>query len=245
MLDTSTFVQKLEEGEQPIGVVGLGYVGLPLAVALAKRFRVIGYDVSSERVTLLKAHTDPSNELRQDELEAVTIDYTADPARLSEAKFLIVAVPTPIDANNNPDLKPLESASRAIGEHLSSGTIVVFESTVYPGVTEEVCGPALEAASGLKVGEDFFLGYSPERINPGDRERTIDKIVKIVSGQTPAVADIVASVYGAVVTKGIHRASSIRVAEAAKVIENAQRDINIAFCQRARDYLRQDGYRHP
>jgi UDP-N-acetyl-D-galactosamine dehydrogenase len=229
MLDTSTFLEKLRLRNAPIAVVGLGYVGLPLAVALARHFNVVGYDVSAERVAMLENNRDPSQELTEAELAAVSIAYTSDPTKLRECPFIIVAVPTPIDVNKNPDLSPLERASEAIGKHLSKGSIVVFESTVYPGVTEEVCGPELEKASGLKAGKDFFLAYSPERINPGDRERTIDKIVKIVSGQTPEVTDIVAEIYGAVVTKGIHRASSIRVAEAAKVIENAQRDINIAF----------------
>ena len=229
MLDKSVFLKKLNAREAAIGVVGLGYVGLPLAVALARRFSVVGYDISEERVKLLQAHRDPSQELSEAELAEVSIHYTSDPAALSETPLIIVAVPTPIDENKNPDLSPLRGASQAIGSHLSQGSVVVFESTVYPGVTEEVCGPELEKASGLGVGEDFFLAYSPERINPGDRERTIDKIVKIVSGQTPVVTDIVAEVYGAIVTEGIHRASSIRVAEAAKVIENAQRDINIAF----------------
>ena len=229
MLDKSVFLKKLTAQEASIGVVGLGYVGLPLAVALSHCFSVIGYDISEERVKLLKADRDPSHELSEAELAEVSIDYTSDPAKLAETPLIIVAVPTPIDENKNPDLSPLERASQAIGKHLAKGSVVVFESTVYPGVTEEVCGPELEKASGLRAGEDFFLAYSPERINPGDRERTIDKIVKIVSGQTPDVADIVAEVYGAIVTAGIHRASSIRVAEAAKVIENAQRDINIAF----------------
>ena len=229
MLDKSAFLKKLTAREASIGVVGLGYVGLPLAVALSQHFRVTGYDVSEERVKLLKAHRDPSHELSEAELAEVSIDYTSDPAKLAETPLIIVAVPTPIDQNKNPDLSPLEHASHAIGKHLTKGSVVVFESTVYPGVTEEVCGPELEKASGLRVGEDFFLAYSPERINPGDRERTIDKIVKIVSGQTPDVVEILAEVYGAIVTAGIHRASSIRVAEAAKVIENAQRDINIAF----------------
>ena len=229
MLHKSVFLKTLNAREASIGVVGLGYVGLPLAVALSHRFSVTGYDVSEERVKLLKAHRDPSHVLSEAELAEVSIDYTSDPAALGETPLIIVAVPTPIDENKNPNLSPLEHASQAIGKHLSKGSVVVFESTVYPGVTEEVCGPELEKASGFVAGEDFFLAYSPERIDPGDRERTIDKIVKIVAGQTPDVADIVAEVYGAIVTAGIHRASSIRVAEAAKVIENAQRDINIAF----------------
>jgi len=229
MLDKSAFLEKLRSRDTAIGVVGLGYVGLPLAVALARQFRVVGLDVSEQRVELLNNDVDPSQELTTEELAAVTIDYTTDPSKLSETPFIIVAVPTPIDENKNPDLRPLGLASASIGKHLSAGSIVVYESTVYPGVTEEFCGPELEKSSGLRAGENFFLGYSPERINPGDKARTIDKITKIVSGQTADVADIVAEVYGAIVTAGVHRASSIRVAEAAKVIENAQRDINIAF----------------
>jgi UDP-N-acetyl-D-galactosamine dehydrogenase len=212
-----------------VAVVGLGYVGLPLAVALAKKFRVVGFDISRERIEDLRQHRDPSRELTTEELREVEIDYTHDPSELRKARLIIVAVPTPIDGNKNPDLTPLELASESIGKNLSPGTVICFESTVYPGVTEEVCGPAIEKHSGLECGKDFFLAYSPERINPGDRERTIDKIMKIVSGQTPEVLEAMAQVYGSVVPAGIHRASSIRVAEAAKVIENAQRDINIAF----------------
>jgi UDP-N-acetyl-D-galactosamine dehydrogenase len=198
-------------------------------VALAKKFRVVGFDSSRERIDDLRRHRDPSSELKAEELQAVELEYVSDPAELRKARLIIVAVPTPIDDNKNPDLTPLTLASESIGKNLSPGTVICFESTVYPGVTEEVCGPAIESHSGLRCGKDFFLAYSPERINPGDRERTIDKIVKIVSGQTPEVLEAVAQVYGAVVSAGIYRASSIRVAEAAKVIENAQRDINIAF----------------
>jgi len=229
MIDASGFLEKLRSRHSPIAVVGLGYVGLPLAVALGKHYEVLGYDISSERIELLRHHRDPSQELTEEELRGASIHYTDDAADLGRAPLIIVAVPTPIDENKNPDLSPLENASRSVGEHLSKGAIVVYESTVFPGVTEEVCGPELEKASGLTAGRDFFLAYSPERINPGDRERTIDKIVKIVSGQTPEVRDIVAKIYGSIATEGIHVASSIRVAEAAKVIENAQRDINIAF----------------
>jgi UDP-N-acetyl-D-galactosamine dehydrogenase len=228
-LDVQTFLDELRSRRTAIAVVGLGYVGLPLAVALAKKFRVVGFDVSAERIALLRDHKDPSQELTSQELGSVEIEYTSDPRVLTEAKLIIVAVPTPIDESKNPDLEPLEKASHSIGTNLSPGTIVCFESTVYPGVTEEVCGPAIEKHSRLASGKDFFLAYSPERINPGDRERTIDKITKIVSGQTPEVLEVVASVYGAVVEAGIYRAPTIRVAEAAKVIENAQRDINIAF----------------
>jgi UDP-N-acetyl-D-galactosamine dehydrogenase len=228
-IDPEAFVKDLRSRKTAIAVIGLGYVGLPLAVAMAKKFRVIGFDISPERIDDLKRHVDPSRELGREELSAVEMDYTTDPAALRKARFLIVAVPTPIDENKNPDLLPLELASESIGKNLSPGAIVCFESTVFPGVTEDVCGPAIEKHSGLRCGKDFFLAYSPERINPGDRERTLDKIVKIVSGQTPEVLEAVATVYGEVVSAGIHRASSIRVAEAAKVIENAQRDINIAF----------------
>ena len=228
-IEPTRFLEDLRGRKTAIAVIGLGYVGLPLAVALAKKFKVIGFDISRERVADLKRHRDPSCELSSDELQAVELDYTSDASELKKARFIIVAVPTPIDDNKNPDLTPLELASESIGRNLASGTVVCFESTVYPGVTEDVCGPAIEAHSSLRCGRDFFLAYSPERINPGDRERTIDKITKIVSGQTPEVLEVVAQVYGAVVSAGIHRAGSIRIAEAAKVIENAQRDINIAF----------------
>jgi UDP-N-acetyl-D-galactosamine dehydrogenase len=227
--EPKSFLDDLRARKTAVAVIGLGYVGLPLAVALAKKFHVIGFDIASDRVELLRRHVDPSHELDAEELAAVSIDYTSDPEELKRARFVIVAVPTPVDGNKNPDLYPLELASATIGQRIAPGTIVCFESTVYPGATEEVCGPIIEKESGLACGRDFFLAYSPERINPGDRERTIDKIVKIVSGQTPSVREVVAGVYGAVVDAGLHLASSIRVAEAAKVIENAQRDINIAF----------------
>ena len=228
-IDSSAFLEELRSRNAAVAVIGLGYVGLPLAVALAKKFRVVGFDSSRERIDDLRRHRDPSCELEPEELQAVELEYVCDPVELRKARLIIVAVPTPIDENKNPDLTPLTLASESIGKNLSPGTVICFESTVYPGVTEEVCGPAIERHSGLRCGKDFFLAYSPERINPGDRERTIDKIVKIVSGQTQEVLEAVAQVYGAVVPAGIYRASSIRVAEAAKVIENAQRDINIAF----------------
>jgi UDP-N-acetyl-D-glucosamine/UDP-N-acetyl-D-galactosamine dehydrogenase len=229
LLDPSEFLSNLRSRKTAVAVIGLGYVGLPLAVALARKFRVIGFDIAADRVELLRRHIDPSQELSSDELRGAEIAYTCDPQELESARFIIVAVPTPVDDNKNPDLTPLERASETVGRQISSGTIVCFESTVYPGATEEVCGPVIERESGLVCGRDFFLAYSPERINPGDRERSIGKIVKIVSGQTPEVREVVAGVYGAVVQAGLHLASSIRVAEAAKVIENAQRDINIAF----------------
>jgi UDP-N-acetyl-D-galactosamine dehydrogenase len=215
--------------DRKIAVVGLGYVGLPLAVAFGKRGRIIGFDIQQGRIAELREGIDRTNEVEPDDLRAAQIDFTVDPTRLREADFLIVAVPTPIDHARRPDLTPLECASRTVGANLSPGTIVVYESTVYPGVTEDFCAPILEATSGLKCGEDFFLGYSPERINPGDKVHTLERIVKVVSGQTDEVLDIVAGVYETVVEAGVHRAANIKTAEAAKVIENTQRDLNIAL----------------
>ena len=214
-----------------IVVVGLGYVGLPLAVALAKHFPTWGFDIDARRVAELKDGFDRTNEIDADRLAASTLELTADRAACPVADIYIVTVPTPVDADNRPDLRPVMSATRTVAELLRAGrdAIVIYESTVYPGVTEELCAPELERLSGLTCGRDFFVGYSPERINPGDREHTIDKITKVVSGQTPAVLDRVAAVYEAVTTGGVFRAASIKAAEAAKVIENAQRDINIAF----------------
>ena len=212
-----------------VAVIGLGYVGLPLAVALGKKVRVIGFDISPQRIEMLRQHLDPSRELSAKELKAATIEYTADAARLREAQFIVVAVPTPIDPAKNPDLTLVRKDCDAIGKNLTPGSVVVFESTVYPGVTDEVCGPAIEKASGLTRGKDFTLGYSPERINPGDREHTLATVVKIVSGEDGETLDLVAAVYGLVVEAGVHRASSLKVAEAAKVIENTQRDLNIAL----------------
>lgn len=212
-----------------VAVVGLGYVGLPLAAAFGQRVDVIGFDISSEKIAQLRAGRDATGELSQADLAATRIDYTDDPARLAEASFLIVTVPTPIDDHKKPDLTPIESASRCIGRYLTVGAIVVYESTVYPGVTEDLCVPILEQESGLRCGVDFKVGYSPERINPGDKVHTVDKIIKVVSGQDQETLDTVAQVYEMVVTAGVHRASSIKVAEAAKVIENTQRDLNIAL----------------
>jgi UDP-N-acetyl-D-glucosamine/UDP-N-acetyl-D-galactosamine dehydrogenase len=213
-----------------IAVVGLGYVGLPLAVEFGKRFRTIGFDLSEHKVASYRKYVDPTGEVSSEELRAaVRLSVTADPAALQEASFIIVAVPTPVDDAHQPDLSPLASASEAVGRHLQRGATVVYESTVYPGATEEVCIPILEAHSGLTWKRDFFVGYSPERINPGDREHTLTRIVKVVSGDTPATLERVAEVYGSVVGAGVFRASSIRVAEAAKVIENTQRDLNIAL----------------
>lgn len=218
-----------------VTVLGLGYVGLPLAVALAKKFYVTGFDVDTKRIGELSEGHDRTREIDADRLAKSSLGLTCDAAVCPPSDFYIVTVPTPIDADNNPDLRIVESASRTVGSMLPDAVaegrkpVVVFESTVYPGVTEDICGPILEQVSGLKCGEDFFLGYSPERINPGDREHTIDRITKVVSGQTPEVLDRVADLYGAITTGGVFRATSIKAAEAAKVIENAQRDINIAF----------------
>ncbi len=215
---------------EKIAVIGLGYVGLPVAISFGKKLPTVGFDIRQKRVDELKQGRDETMEVTSDDLaSAKHLDMTADPAKLAECTFYIVAVPTPIDSNNRPDLGPMISASKTIGPHLKKGDIVVYESTVYPGVTEEVCGPILDAQSGLKNGVDYFLGYSPERINPGDKEHTFEKIMKVVSGQTPEALERVASVYAAVVIAGVHKAPSIKVAEAAKVIENTQRDLNIAL----------------
>jgi UDP-N-acetyl-D-galactosamine dehydrogenase len=212
-----------------LAVVGLGYVGLPLAVAFAKHFRVIGFDISPVRVAELAQGTDRTHEVSPKELLAAPVHYTTVPAMLGEAGIIIVAVPTPIHPSRTPDLGPLLAATRTVGAHLRPGTVVVYESTVYPGLTEEECVPLLEGTSGLRCGEDFFVGYSPERINPGDREHGLCSVIKVVAGQTPEVTELLAQIYGTVVRAGIHRAPSIAVAEAAKVIENTQRDINIAL----------------
>ncbi|MCW8193268.1 nucleotide sugar dehydrogenase [Proteobacteria bacterium 005FR1] len=212
-----------------ISVIGLGYVGLPVAVAFGSKHQVIGFDVKASRITELQAGKDSTLEVSAEELAAADIIFTADPRELRHADFHIVAVPTPITETNQPDLTPLLSASKTIGGQLKKGDIVVFESTVYPGATEEDCVPILERESGLRAGEDFTVGYSPERINPGDKEHTFSKITKVVSGQDDATLDIVAEVYGSVVTAGVHKAPSIKAAEAAKVIENTQRDLNIAL----------------
>ena len=212
-----------------ISVIGLGYVGLPVAVAFGKRSRVIGFDIDASRIEELRRCTDRTREVDPAELAQTDVRFTGDAAELREADFHIVAVPTPIDQTRKPDLRALLAAARTVGLHLESGDIVVFESTVYPGVTEEECVPVLEDASGLVCGTDFTVGYSPERINPGDREHTFVRIAKIVAGQDEATLDIVASVYESVVTAEVYRAPTIRVAEAAKVIENTQRDLNIAL----------------
>jgi len=215
---------------QTIAVVGLGYVGLPLAVEFGKQYRTIGFDLSRDKVAAYERGVDPTGEVSGDELRAARhLSVTTDPAQLREADLVVVAVPTPVDEAHRPDFTPLVSASEAVGKNLKRGATVVFESTVYPGATEEVCVPIIEQHSGMAWKTDFFVGYSPERINPGDKERTLTKIVNVVAGDTPQTLERVAHVYGSIVKAGVHRASSIRVAEAAKVIENTQRDLNIAL----------------
>ncbi|WP_155890728.1 nucleotide sugar dehydrogenase [Desulfuromonas sp. TF] len=220
---------QIRQGKAAIAVIGLGYVGLPLAAAFGRQAKVIGFDISVKKIEELRGGFDATGELTTEDLASTRIDYTIDAGRLKEASFFIVTVPTPIDKYKKPDLTPVVSASRSIGKSLSRGSIIVYESTVYPGVTEEICVPILEQESGLKCGADFKVGYSPERINPGDKVHTVDKIVKVVSGQDAETLETVAKVYEMVVDAGVHRASSIKVAEAAKVIENTQRDLNIAL----------------
>ncbi len=222
-------VEQIINKQARIAVVGLGYVGLPLAAAFGKQVDVVGFDIHTEKVSQLKEGYDATGELTAEDLANTQIAYTTDPAELAKADFFIVTVPTPIDENNSPDLTPMEKASQTIGRNLKKGSIVVYESTVYPGVTEDICVPILEKESGLKCGTDFKVGYSPERINPGDKVHTVDKIIKVVSGQDAETLETVAKIYELVVTAGVHRASSIKVAEAAKVIENTQRDLNIAL----------------
>src|SRR5512139_2300099 len=213
-----------------VAVVGLGYVGLPLAVEFGKKMTTIGYDLSVEKVEHYRRFCDPTGEVSAEDLEAATqLTVTTDPAELAKADFIIVAVPTPVDEAHIPDFSPLVGSSTTVGQHMKRGATVVYESTVYPGATEEVCIPILEKQSGMKWLQDFHVGYSPERVNPGDKERTITKIVKVVSGDDAATLDQVAALYGSIITAGVHRASSIKVAEAAKVIENTQRDLNIAL----------------
>jgi len=215
--------------EEKIAVIGLGYVGLPVALAFSRRFSTIGFDINTRRVDHLSRGRDDTGEVSEEELRASRLRFTTNLEDLRGTTFFVVAVPTPIDSNHRPDLRPLVSASETVGKVLEKGAVVVYESTVYPGVTEEVCAPVLERVSRLAAGVDFKLGYSPERINPGDREHTFERITKVVSGQDAATLERVAAAYGAVVTAGVHRATSIKVAEAAKVIENTQRDLNIAL----------------
>jgi UDP-N-acetyl-D-galactosamine dehydrogenase len=216
--------------QEKIAVIGLGYVGLPVALSFGRKLPTVGFDIRQRRIDELKKGHDETMEVTSEQLHAAEkLELTADATKLAECTFFIVAVPTPIDSNNRPDLGPMISASKTIGPHIKKGDVVVFESTVYPGVTEDECGPILDKLSGLKNGVDYFLGYSPERINPGDKEHTFEKIMKVVSGQNAETLERVARVYGSVVTAGVHRAPSIKVAEAAKVIENTQRDLNIAL----------------
>ena len=228
-LDPAAFMDDLRQKRSAISIIGLGYVGLPLALELAKKFRVIGFDISEPRVQMMREGHDPSEELDTEAFNDKDILFTADPAELKQATFHIVAVPTPVDDSRTPNLKPLIGASTTVGRALSPGDIVVYESTVYPGCTEEDCVPVLEAESGLTFGQDFTVGYSPERINPGDKEHTVATILKIVSGSDAPTLEVVSAVYGAVVTAGLYKAKTIKVAEAAKVIENSQRDVNISF----------------
>ena len=213
-----------------VAVVGLGYVGMPLAVEFGKKRTTIGFDLSSSKIESYRKHIDPTGELSTEELRAATqLSVSTDPATLADAKYIVVAVPTPVDIAHNPDFTPLAGASKTVGLHMKKGAIVIFESTVYPGATEEVCIPILEQHSGLKWKEDFHVGFSPERINPGDKEHTLTTILKVVSGDDAETLESVAQLYESIITAGVHRASSIKVAEAAKVIENTQRDLNIAL----------------
>lgn len=221
--------KKIVKKQEKISLIGLGYVGMPIAVAFAKKVDVIGFDVNAKKIELYKNGIDSTREVGDEVIKNTTVQFTSDETKLREAKFHIVAVPTPVNDDHTPDLAPVEGASLILGRNLTKGSIVVFESTVYPGVTEDVCVPILEKESGLKCGVDFKVGYSPERINPGDKVHRLETITKIVSGMDEETLDIIAKVYELVVDAGVHRAESIKVAEAAKVIENSQRDINIAF----------------
>ena len=221
--------ENLIDRREKLSLVGLGYVGIPIAVSFAKKIDVIGFDLNEKKIELYKSGIDPTQEVGDEAIRNTAVEFTSDEAKLREAKFHIVAVPTPVNADHTPDLTPVESASRIVGRNLSKGSIVVYESTVYPGVTEDICVPILEKESGLVCGKDFKVGYSPERINPGDKVHRLETIVKIVSGMDEETLETVAKVYSLVALAGVHKAESIKVAEAAKVIENSQRDINIAF----------------
>ncbi|MBQ3277408.1 MAG: nucleotide sugar dehydrogenase [Oscillospiraceae bacterium] len=225
----NTLYDRLIRGEEKLALVGLGYVGMPIAVEFAKHVKVIGFNHNEYRIRQYKSGIDPTNEVGNEVISKTTVDFTSDEKRLSEARFIIVAVPTPVKDDNNPDLEPVENASRIVGRNMVPGTIVVYESTVYPGVTEDICIPILERESGLKCGEDFKIGYSPERINPGDRVHTLTSIRKVVSGMDEESADQIQKIYDIVIKAGTFRVSNIKTAEAVKVIENSQRDINIAF----------------
>ena len=221
--------KKIVKREEKISLIGLGYVGMPIAVAFAKKADVIGFDLNADKIEQYKHGIDPTNEVGDDAIKQTSVNFTSDETRLKEAKFHIIAVPTPVNSDKTPDLSPVEGASIIVGRNLIKGSIVVYESTVYPGVTEDICIPILERESGLKCGVDFKIGYSPERINPGDKIHRLESITKIVSGMDAECLDEIAKVYELVIEASVHRASSIKVAEAAKVVENSQRDINIAF----------------
>lgn len=221
--------ERLINKKENLSLIGLGYVGMPIAVAFAKKINVIGFDLNKKKVELYKQGIDPTNEVGNNVIANTSVEFTSDESKLREAKFHIVAVPTPVNNDHTPDLRPVEGAAEIVGRNLTEGSVVVFESTVYPGVTEDVCVPILEHESGMECGKDFKVGYSPERINPGDKVHRLETITKIVSGMDEETLDCVAKVYELVVDAGVHRAESIKVAEAAKVIENSQRDINIAF----------------
>ncbi|MCR5591840.1 MAG: nucleotide sugar dehydrogenase [Lachnospiraceae bacterium] len=221
--------EDIKNGKEKISLVGLGYVGMPIAVAFAKKVKVVGFDLNAEKIEAYKSGKDATKEVGDEAIAKSTVEFTSDPADLKSAKFHIVAVPTPINQDKTPDLYPVESASEILGKNLTAGSIVVYESTVYPGVTEDICVPILERESGLKCGTDFKVGYSPERINPGDKVHRLENIKKIVSGMDAETLEEIANVYELVIEAGVHRASCIKVAEAAKVVENSQRDINIAF----------------
>lgn len=226
---TMDLYDELISKKTSMALVGLGYVGMPIAIAFAEKIDVIGFDLNEEKIKLYKNGIDPTNEVGNEVIVNTTVEFTSDPKQLKKAKFIIVAVPTPVNDDHTPDLTPVEGASKYVGQNLQKGAVVVFESTVYPGVTEEICIPIIEKESGLKCGIDWKIGYSPERINPGDKVHRLNTITKIVSGMDEETLDIVAKVYELVVDAGVYRAESIKVAEAAKVIENSQRDINIAF----------------
>lgn len=220
---------KLKNREEKIAVIGLGYVGLPLAIEFAKKFDVIGFDINDKKIEKYLNGIDVTREVGDEAVSNTTVIFTSDEKKLRDCKFYVVAVPTPINSDKTPNLNPVISASEIIGRNLTKGSIVVYESTVYPGTTEEICVPILEKESGLKFGVDFKVGYSPERINPGDKVNTLTKIVKIVSGSDEEALDIISNVYGSIIEVGVYKAESIKIAEAAKVVENSQRDINIAF----------------
>lgn len=225
----ASIYKQLVDRKEALAVVGLGYVGMPLAVAFAKKLRVIGYDRNEEKIEAYLHGQDPTDEVGGDAVRESTVEFTYHEERLDQAKFFVIAVPTPINSDKTPDLRPVEGASKTVGRHLTKGSVVVYESTVYPGVTEEICVPILEHESKLKCGVDFKVGYSPERINPGDKVHRLENIIKIVSGCDKEALDEIGRTYELIIEAGVHRASSIKVAEAAKVVENSQRDINIAF----------------